>query len=163
MIFLKIDLTILENIGNKKHIDTEISFKNLSFRKRDIIIPEMLTLTLDIYTAEKSFIFTGSLEGKLILECSRCLENFPYNIKIDIDKNIEINEVKDLKRFDVNEMLEKDIFLSLPIKSLCSEDCKGLCSQCGQNLNDGECDCDNENIDPRLAELKNFYNEDGNE
>jgi uncharacterized protein len=45
------------------------------------------------------------------------------------------------------------------MKPLCSEDCKGICPQCGQDLNEGECDCEIETVDPRLAKLKEFYND----
>jgi uncharacterized protein len=46
----------------------------------------------------------------------------------------------------------EDIVFSLPLRFLCDEECKGLCSRCGKNLNDGPCDCKKE-IDPRMAAL----------
>lgn len=54
---------------------------------------------------------------------------------------------------DVDELILTDILLSLPMKFLCSEDCKGLCDRCGKNLNDGPCGCQKP-IDPRLEALK---------
>lgn len=54
--------------------------------------------------------------------------------------------------------LDKDIrdfaLLAIPMKKLCSEDCKGLCPKCGKNLNEGTCDCKDENIDPRWDVLR---------
>ena len=55
--------------------------------------------------------------------------------------------------FNLDPLVTEDIFLSLPTKILCSEDCKGLCPKCGVNLNLGKCSCKKE-IDPRLAALK---------
>ena len=54
--------------------------------------------------------------------------------------------------------LAKDIrdyaILAVPMKKLCSEDCKGLCPKCGKNLNDGTCDCHEEKMDPRWEPLQ---------
>ena len=55
-------------------------------------------------------------------------------------------------KLDLSQLALEDVFLSLPSKLLCSEDCKGICPQCGKNLNEGPCDCKKE-IDPRLAAL----------
>ena len=55
-------------------------------------------------------------------------------------------------------LLRDDILLELPTKFLCKPDCKGLCSQCGQNLNLGDCGCNQRRIDPRLEVLQQFFN-----
>jgi uncharacterized protein len=57
-------------------------------------------------------------------------------------------------RIDLNELLREQFYLALPMKPLCQEGCKGLCSQCGTNLNLGSCDCAPVWEDPRLAALK---------
>lgn len=54
---------------------------------------------------------------------------------------------------DLLPYIEQALFLAMPMKILCREDCKGLCPTCGQNLNDKECSCDQSPIDPRLAVL----------
>ena len=54
---------------------------------------------------------------------------------------------------DLDELTTSDILLELPHKYLCKEDCQGLCQVCGKNLNTGECDCQTEEVDPRLEEL----------
>ena len=61
---------------------------------------------------------------------------------------------------DLEELARTDILLELPTKVLCSEDCKGLCSQCGKNLNEGECSCEKKQIDPRLAILSQLLDQD---
>jgi uncharacterized protein len=55
---------------------------------------------------------------------------------------------------DLDELVRADILLELPTKNLCSPDCKGLCPQCGTNLNSGSCTCDTHQIDSRLEILK---------
>jgi DUF177 domain-containing protein len=48
------------------------------------------------------------------------------------------------------------VLLALPMHAVCREDCKGLCGSCGQNLNEGECRCAVDRVDPRFAQLKDF-------
>ncbi|MBQ6830289.1 MAG: DUF177 domain-containing protein [Clostridia bacterium] len=54
----------------------------------------------------------------------------------------------------LDELVEEDLLLDQPSKILCKEDCRGLCPQCGKDLNQGPCDCRQETTDPRLAVLK---------
>lgn len=54
----------------------------------------------------------------------------------------------------LDELVEEDIILDQPSKILCREDCRGLCPQCGKDLNQGLCGCRHETVDPRLAVLK---------
>lgn len=60
---------------------------------------------------------------------------------------------------EIDELVVSDVLLELPAKHLCSENCKGLCSMCGANLNLGSCDCKEDNTDPRLAVLKRLLEE----
>jgi uncharacterized protein len=55
---------------------------------------------------------------------------------------------------DLSFGVRESLLLALPMKVLCSEDCKGLCPHCGANLNEESCDCVAETIDPRWAELR---------
>ncbi len=57
-------------------------------------------------------------------------------------------------QLDLDELLRADVLLELPTKYLCKPDCKGLCPVCGKNLNDGKCDCNMHQVDPRLEVLK---------
>lgn len=64
------------------------------------------------------------------------------------------------ERLDLDELLREDILLDLPSKFLCSPDCRGLCPQCGVNLNLEQCSCVQDVADPRLAVLKSLLQED---
>jgi uncharacterized protein len=59
---------------------------------------------------------------------------------------------------DVIEMLREQFQLALPMKPLCAESCRGLCPECGANLNRAECGCRPTWVDPRLAPLKELLN-----
>lgn len=100
----------------------------------------------------------------LRLQCDRCLDEFERddhvsNEHVLVNKlNTDNDEYILLPDFvlDLDELVLDDILLYLPSKLLCSEDCKGLCEHCGQNLNHGSCDCcktAEKIVDPRLAAL----------
>jgi len=61
------------------------------------------------------------------------------------------------KKLDISRALNDNIILNLPMKHLCSEQCRGLCSKCGANLNEVQCGCSDDSIDPRMEGLSKFF------
>ena len=59
---------------------------------------------------------------------------------------------------DTNELAKSEILLHWPMKILCKDDCKGLCSKCGADLNYEECGCDRTVLDPRMAAIQDIFN-----
>ena len=129
-------------------------------------------LEFDIHKDKEKFRLVGTARTELELPCSRCLEPFrmPVNSSFDLrflpatdmsaeaerevqEDDLETSYYRD-DQIDVNELLREQFYLALPMKPLCREDCKGLCAQCGTNLNTGTCACAAEWEDPRLAPLK---------
>lgn len=158
-LIMLIDLSSLKEVGSCKSIDKKIELTDLSYREQEIGIPFPLELKLDIYNTEDSYTLTGSLAGVLVLTCSRCLERFEYKIDIKISEELMKKDVNNISEFDISIILIENILLIIPIKPVCSQDCKGLCVQCGQNLNEKECDCENDIIDPRMAKLKELFDD----
>lgn len=60
------------------------------------------------------------------------------------------------KEIDLFPILQEQLLLALPLYVTCREECRGLCQVCGANLNEGECGCDRNPVDPRLAALKDI-------
>ena len=152
-----INLSDLKEIGGRKNVSLELEFPDLEFVDRDIKIKDSVQLDLEIYNTRDSFVVKGTLEAELILSCSRCLQKYSSEIKLDISEDVLKSEMEDEEELYLDDIVKDNIILSLPMKPLCSEDCKGICPNCGQDLNEGECDCEVENLDPRLAKLKDFY------
>ncbi len=110
---------------------------------------DMVELNLDI-----SYKFEGF--------CDRCGNSTARNYSVKLNKVLAVSiegeesdtiiTVPDMK-LDVDELVFTEVYLSLPSKFLCREDCKGLCASCGKDLNLGECGCNKREIDPRLAKL----------
>ncbi len=111
---------------------------------------------------------------ELELPCSRCLEPFrlpvaaPFDLRylpasaVSSDGEREVDD-EDLETsyyendaIDLNGLMREQFYLALPMKPLCQDDCRGLCPQCGTNLNTGNCSCAPVWEDPRLAALKNL-------
>ena len=99
--------------------------------------------------------------------CDRCglitAEGHTVKIEKSLASSIEGEESDTIlvvpdRKLDLDELIYTEVMLSLPMKHLCSENCKGICSKCGKNLNEGKCDCPEKEIDPRLAALAELLN-----
>lgn len=131
-------------------------------------------LDFEIHKDKEKFRLVGRARTELELACSRCLE--PFRMPVDAsfdhrylpasemsaeperevqDEDIGTSYYRD-DQIDLDELLREQFYLALPMKPLCREDCRGLCSQCGTNLNAGACDCAPAWEDPRLAPLKSL-------
>lgn len=106
--------------------------------------------------------------------CARCLKEVSNSITISFEKTVcEQGDLQNTENddyveicegmLDVDEALIEDIILNFPLKILCREDCKGLCPKCGIDLNDSSCSCVLREIDPRLAPLLKFFDNDDGE
>ena len=99
--------------------------------------------------------------------CARCLSEvsgeFSFTFERTVSTRTQLAELDEAELDDYvlaengfvepDELLLEFFELSLPLRTLCSEDCQGLCQHCGQNLNLGTCDCAKKEVDPRLAPL----------
>ena len=151
-----LDLSDLMEVGSNRSYFKELDIDHIDFRNKQIEVDGPFKISLDVLKAEDSFVLTGKILGDLILQCSRCLKEFSYPIEVEISDELFIEDIEDLHNVDIFPVLVSDIILEIPIKPLHDEDCKGLCPVCGQDLNEGDCDCEVENVDPRLEKLKEF-------
>ncbi len=95
--------------------------------------------------------------------CDRCFDEivkhleftFVHGLAVSLidDENDDYIETPDYT-LELDEVVVSDILLNLPSKFLCGDDCKGICPECGKNLNRGQCGCDKNQIDSRLEILK---------
>ncbi len=100
-------------------------------------------------------------------KCARCLDDVSGCFSLNLEKTVapkklleDIDESKiddyviiEDGFIDMDEPLREQIEMEFPLRFLCKEDCAGLCSRCGKNLNRERCDCNKKEIDPRLAPL----------
>lgn len=159
-ILLIIDLTKYQEKGSYTSITGEYLPEDIDYFQREITVDEPLDVRIDVYADEDEFVFTGKLKGDYQLACTRCLDQFNYSFEIDMEFLIEKSEIDDLAHVDLNDKLKENLILTIPSKAVCSPDCKGICSQCGQNLNIDTCDCEKDDIDPRLEKLGELYDKE---
>ena len=140
-------------------------------------VAEPVTLAFDIFKDKAQFRLVGRVQTVLELPCDRCLEPFtlPVDPTFDLryqphadntgegEREIEEDDLStafyDDQTIDLGQLMREQFYLSVPMKPLCREDCRGLCPFCGTNLNRGACDCKREWEDPRLAVLKTLKKE----
>jgi len=131
------------------------------------------------------FLVRGAVETKIEISCARCLKPGELPIKVEIDERFrrasrvmddgyledepDVTEEWDDEDFqefrgltiDLDEVVAENLIVSIPIKPLCRKDCPGLCPMCGQDLNEGECGCEIDDINPRMSVLKRLLDSDG--
>ncbi len=115
----------------------------------------------------------GHVKVLIGADCDRCLE--PATCPVDADfelyyrpvtegygeeKVVDEDEAEmgfyEGDGVELNDVLREFILLTLPMQRVCSEDCKGICPECGQNRNQKECDCQKTSADDRWAALKSI-------
>jgi DUF177 domain-containing protein len=130
-----------------------------------------ITGTVSLSQHGHDILVRGQLEGTLDLTCSRCLESFSHPVAAEFDlllvpapdtvagEDEELSPADlDLDYYsgevvDLESLLREQIILMIPVKPLCDEVCKGLCPQCGANLNRETCNCRSEAVNSPFADL----------
>ena len=139
----------------------------LEFRIRPVEVSVEIHKVLDAVTLDMR------VETSLDLDCGRCLEpfelpvrgGFRYTLVAARDPEEQKEELSDEDisfgyyqddLIDLDALVFEQILLQVPMKPLCAETCRGLCTQCGANLNAESCGCKPGAVDGRLDALKNF-------
>jgi uncharacterized protein len=113
-------------------------------------------------TSEGIYI-SGVLKSAIQVACVRCLEDATAPIEIQLDDLFYYPPytapegeptVGENGFIDLAPLVREMSLLDVPMHPLCRPDCQGLCMECGQNLNEGECGCEDDDVDPRLASLR---------
>jgi uncharacterized protein len=121
------------------------------------------TLTVD--NLDQRFLVTGEVAATGRCTCARCLEDFDLHWQVPVEimvlRNVDTDEGEGdtlvLRQrsgeVDLTEPLRESVVLAFPASTICREDCRGICSQCGADLNKGGCRCADDDVDPRWAGL----------
>ncbi len=158
---LNIGFIVRESIGYSRTIEfdfpkvdlpPELSFENFKGH-------------VQIDRTQKGLVLKANFSGEHVAGCVRCLDDFNQKVSTKFtelyafDKsNTDENEliVPDEGYIDLSPILREYLMIDFPTKPICKPDCQGLCQECGINLNHKDCDCEEINIDPRMAKLKNL-------
>ncbi len=138
-----------------------------------------VNVKVNAYYQDSKVYISGNLKTWITVECSRCLASFSQEVEGDFWEEFQVHPSTEeefneegeeddyyLSReaadklaikgnvLDLREYIRQLFIVFQEWKPLCSNDCRGICSDCGQNLNEDSCSCTHEDIDPRLAPLQ---------
>jgi uncharacterized protein len=134
--------------------------------------PASVRAAMHLDRSGRGLVIRGTFSGDVWLVCSRCTEPFQFraeerfDLYCEVDAGTRPGEERELDeddldvtyleegRINTDHLLRENILLSLPVQPLCRDDCRGLCPQCGANLNLGPCSCPTLREDPRLRVLR---------
>lgn len=135
-----------------------------------LIIQEPLVGQMEMVRTADGILVRGELTTAVELGCDRCLEPFIQKVEFEIEEEFrpaldmstgaqlpydeEEMRIDEHHIIDLTELMRQSIFLALPIHPVCRLNCLGFCNRCGQNLNEGPCDCSESMVDPRLEILR---------
>lgn len=140
----------------------------------DLAVPLAAPLEADLVVTRhgRRVLVRSRVVGVIGLECARCLKAYDQPVEGELETSLEIAgketpeadreltgeeiEVQPVsgKGVDLRDLIAEQVHLAVPVKPLCSEDCRGLCPRCGADLNIRSCSCTEERTDERWEALK---------
>ena len=167
-----IDINQLRERRQPLVIESDFGAGQLELRSNILTLkpPAHSYLKLSLYG--EHLVVVGTVDAELEVTCCRCLKPFgrairkPFELDYQPDPEVGAESEEfgltygDLSvgfyrndQLDVAALISEQIVLEIPMKPVCREGCKGLCDQCGADLNQSSCSCVREHLDPRLAAL----------
>lgn len=155
--------------GEQETLTEQVSVEMNSFSSAlgtfPIVEAKSFPLTVKKTGADK-FLFTGSTSVTLEIPCDRCLTPVKTEVLLEIDREYDRNSEESSEEdnlivgynLDTEQLIYCEILVNWPMKTLCTEACKGICKKCGANLNHGACTCDTGELDPRMAKIRDIFN-----
>lgn len=167
-----INLTELFTLdGKEKTYISDIEMKAYHGPGGDYEVVDAEPVSLRIMNlGDKKLEVEGKAKLALIIPCDRCLDPVRIELEFAMIRAIDLNETEEERianldeqpyvngyNLDVDQLVCDELILNLPMKVLCSDDCKGICNRCGTNLNRETCDCDIRSADPRMAVIQDIF------
>ena len=148
--------------GGKKDLHYEMALSQVAFSGvRPFITP--VSVTAQAENRAGAIHLKADVAFDFRCPCDRCAAETQRAYRFSF-QHVLVNALNDEENdtfllvenesIELDDLLREDILLELPTKFLCKPDCKGLCPQCGKNLNEGKCSCSARQVDPRLEILK---------
>lgn len=171
---MRLDLTRIRGDRDRFDVTYEASAFPAEAQTYAVIGP--VTLGFDISKDRRRYRFVGRVWAPLQLSCGRCLESFTCVVDPEFDlcyvpqventgegeREVEEDDLTTAYYsddvIDLAHLMREQFYLALPLKPLCAATCRGLCPECGANLNVTSCGCSRTWEDPRLTDLRSLQN-----
>ena len=164
-------VSVLSQEGRTEQRDVELTTDVFDSGIEQYPVAEATPIHLQL-THTRKHVLQIAAEGMVAvwIPCGRCLDpvrvDFPLHIERQVDmkktpeeRAQELDETSYIqeKELDVDQLVHNEILIHWPMRVLCKEDCKGICSHCGANLNRETCNCDTTEADPRMAVIRDIF------
>lgn len=126
-----------------------------------------IVMTAELYRVEDEVVCYGKFSFSTMGHCTRCLDSMQIEFSSEFRAKIVAEDFMDDSEeycllyqngeLAIEELIQEVVRIEYPLQHICGLECKGLCPRCGVNLNHESCQCENEDIDPRLEKLKNLF------
>ena len=161
---------LFNHIDEPKTYEIPVEFDTVKMLGETYPVTEKqpVAITL-IHLGKKKIQMNAEIQMTLEIPCGRCLEPVSVPFVISVDEQFELSDTPeqatedsdepyiDGYQLDVDALVRNELFVHMPLRVLCKEDCKGICKRCGTNLNLGTCDCDATELDPRMAAILDIF------
>ena len=164
---MRINIFEIPEEGLEQEFDLPVTINNDS-------TPDIASVRIKLLRFGKKILVDGAVKGVVSLTCSRCLDDYTYPVDLEfreeytpadeteLESNQELSgDELDIsfyigEEIDLAGIAKEQVLLAVPMKPLCNNDCLGICSRCGTDLNKQSCNCKDDHIDPRLAPLAKY-------
>ena len=164
-------VNVLSQEGRTEQLDVELTMESFDSGLEQFAIAASTPIHLQLtHTRKQVLQIAAAGEVSVWIPCGRCLEpvkvEFPLCAEREVDmKKTEEERAEELdeisyiqdKELDVDQLVHNEILIHWPMRVLCKEDCKGICSHCGTNLNRETCNCDTTEADPSMAVIRDIF------
>ena len=170
------EITIFGPPVKNEVIELITNARDIDIQSDDYSLDEDIRVTCMVHRDCDLAMVKGEVFAPVKVNCARCLEPFDIEVsgkfsivikKLPIgvpvpelteeEENMEEEHLlyieHDVAKLDISEYVRDAVILSMPLKPVCREDCRGLCFTCGHNLNEEECGCERKTSDPRWKAL----------
>lgn len=172
---MRIDISDVYSLNNKE-ITRKVCMDMAEFCSRQGIFPIRADEPFDLTIANeegKRLRLSGEGDVTVQIPCDRCLQEVDIPFHLEIEKEVPLADtseetegdgdeaasyIDEERVLDVDRLICNEILVNWPAKVLCRPDCKGICPKCGMNLNLATCDCEQGELDPRMAQFQDVFN-----
>jgi uncharacterized protein len=165
---MNLDLRDYENFPAE--INLEYEADNADYGVEAVAFCDLMSLILSIQKVNDEYYCQGEVSVRVEQECARCLNLFESDLTGDLNFIVKSEKGKTVMASDsgedvvfvnsaepiieLNDLIRQSLSSSIPLKPLCSTECRGLCPNCGTNLNEDTCDCKEESYEERWEGLE---------
>lgn len=164
---MRINIFDIPEEGLEQEVDLPVTINNNTK-------PDTASVRIKLLRFKKKVLVDGSVKMSASLQCCRCLSDFSCPVNVEFREEYTPSDETDLKgdqelsgdemgisffdgeEIDIEAIVKEQVLLELPMKPLCKNDCQGICSRCGTDLNEQSCNCKDDHIDARLAPLAKY-------